>query len=634
MAVLAVLVLLLVPTPAAAGGLTVVSAASFLNPGSLAPDSWGAAFGQNLARGTFYGELGQDGQFPFEVGGVTIEVNGEPARIHFVSPGQVNFLIPLATTAGLASFVLRSSTTGVVLSQQAQVLTASPSLFSVDSSGSGPGSILNGATFAPEPFRVETPENTGADKRTRLAIFGSGFRFAQTLQAVLTIPSGHQYALELEYFGPAPGFFGLDQANVVLPAELDANVAVSASLRTSSFRSNEVTFTMVKMPSNQVRLLELRLDKSTVLGGESVMGTLRLNGRAGVGGVPVTLRSQSPLVSMPAQVTVPEGEVQTAFRVDTGSPNELQEVEIRAISGSVDLSVPLQIQARNPILLDRIVFDPEIVQGGREATGSVWLREPAASMLEVSLSSGAPGVAWSRTPSVTIFPGGRSAEFTVLTTVVDSRHDVVFTASIEGSQVSEPISVRPAVARTASPASLLGGNPVALEVRIAEPAPAGGARVRLQSPSPYITLPFELVVPAGLRSATEQVDTIQVVRDENVEITAIYRNVGATVSVTLRAPASSTLASLTLNPTTVKGGQLVSGTVTLTGPAPLVGVRVELSNNNPLAIFRMPLNVTIPQGQSLALFTVETAKVSFAENVTIRAKVGNVEKTANLTVNP
>jgi hypothetical protein len=64
-------------------------------------------------------------------------------------------------------------------------------------------------------------------------------------------------------------------------------------------------------------------------------------------------------------------------------------------------------------------------------------------------------------------------------------------------------------------------------------------------------------------------------------------------------------------------------------------VFVDLSNDNPIAIFKMPLNVTVAKGQDSAQFTIETAKsVAFVENVTITATVGSVKKTANLTVNP
>lgn len=38
--------------------------------------------------------------------------------------------------------------------------------------------ILNAVTYQLDPFAVQTAQNRGSDKRTRLAIFGTGFRYA------------------------------------------------------------------------------------------------------------------------------------------------------------------------------------------------------------------------------------------------------------------------------------------------------------------------------------------------------------------------------------------------------------------------------------------------------------------------
>lgn len=41
-----------------------------------------------------------------------------------------------------------------------------------------PDAILNAVTYQLDPFAVQTAQNRGSDKRTRLAIFGTGFRYA------------------------------------------------------------------------------------------------------------------------------------------------------------------------------------------------------------------------------------------------------------------------------------------------------------------------------------------------------------------------------------------------------------------------------------------------------------------------
>ena len=95
------------------------------------------------------------------------------------------------------------------------------------------------------------------------------------------------------------------------------------------------------------------------------------------------------------------------------------------------------------------------------------------------------------------------------------------------------------------------------------------------------------------------------------------------------APAS--LSSLSLNPSTVTGGQAVTGTVSLTGPAPSGGALVNLSSANPAAT--VPSSVTVPFNSSSANFTVNTTSVSSATAGNITAVYTGVSKSATLTVN-
>jgi hypothetical protein len=135
-----------------------------------------------------------------------------------------------------------------------EVRHVAPSLFSLDASGQGPGSILNAVTYRLEPFDVVTPEIPGADQRTRLALYGTGIRWAgnpgrSALYANAAIAvrvemldaPGQRWDLPVEYAGPAPGFAGLDQVNVVVPAGAEGAGVVTLSLTAESAPSNVVT---------------------------------------------------------------------------------------------------------------------------------------------------------------------------------------------------------------------------------------------------------------------------------------------------------------------------------------------------------------------------------------------------------
>jgi len=96
-------------------------------------------------------------------------------------------------------------------------------------------------------------------------------------------------------------------------------------------------------------------------------------------------------------------------------------------------------------------------------------------------------------------------------------------------------------------------------------------------------------------------------------------------------PAPASLSSLGLNPSTVTGGQAVTGTVSLTGPAPSGGALVNLSSANPAAT--VPSSVTVPFNSASANFTVNTTSVSSATAGNITAVYAAVSKSATLTVN-
>jgi hypothetical protein len=98
-------------------------------------------------------------------------------------------------------------------------------------------------------------------------------------------------------------------------------------------------------------------------------------------------------------------------------------------------------------------------------------------------------------------------------------------------------------------------------------------------------------------------------------------------------PASLSLSSLSLNPTSVTGGNSSTGTVTLSGPAPTGGAQVTLSSSN-TSTASVPSNVTVPAGATSASFTVSTSAVAASTTVTISASYAGASRSASLTVTP
>jgi len=96
-------------------------------------------------------------------------------------------------------------------------------------------------------------------------------------------------------------------------------------------------------------------------------------------------------------------------------------------------------------------------------------------------------------------------------------------------------------------------------------------------------------------------------------------------------PPSLGIASLSLNPTTVTGGNSSTGTVTLTGIAP-AATTVAIASNNAAAT--VPNSVVVPAGSNSRTFSVTTAQVQTTTNAVITASLNVSSRSANLTINP
>jgi hypothetical protein len=108
----------------------------------------------------------------------------------------------------------------------------------------------------------------------------------------------------------------------------------------------------------------------------------------------------------------------------------------------------------------------------------------------------------------------------------------------------------------------------------------------------------------------------------------------ATRSVVLQAPPPPPgLSTFSTNPSTVVGGDLSSGTVVLSTPAPSVGAVITLTSSNP-AVASVPATTTVPPIGLTATFTITTAPVAANTTITITADYNGTTRTASLLVVP
>ncbi|HEY2015928.1 MAG TPA: IPT/TIG domain-containing protein [Bryobacteraceae bacterium] len=622
----------------------VVSAASYQPV--VAPDSLATIFGVNLASSAASATLDANGQLPTLLAGTTVTVDGQPAALIYVSAGQINFLIPASTSPGTVNVTVQSTVIGNKQTATMQVAGTAPGIFTSDASGAGPGSILNAVTYAGPPFLVETPENGGSDLRTRLAIYGTGVRYAgdpghnstsanhaASVQATGQDSTGTRYTFVVEYAGPAPGYFGLDQVNIVLPPELDGAGTITLTISTDSATSKPVTFQMGSLPPGAVRLTGLTLSQAFVNAGDSVTGTVTLNAPARSIGFTASLRSSSPAVQLPLSIMVPTGKTSASFSI-TSSANvpTVQTATITAQAGADTQTATLEIDPPNAAQLSSFTVTPSSVQGGHSTSATVVLSD-AAPAGGTSVAIASDSAAATPPSAVTVPFANNSVIFSVPTAAVDSVQTANLTATFGRTSKTAQLTVSPALQLTLTNSTVIGGNSASGTVTIGDPAPIGGVLINFRSDNATIApAPSSINIPSGQRSATFSVVTIPVTVSRTVTITASSPafTQTATASFTVNPVGSGTLANLTVAPSQVAGGGNASGTVTLTAAAPAGGTVVNLRSSSTYAL--VPQLVTVPQGQSSIAFTITTSHPPSPQTATITATAGGVTRTATLSV--
>jgi trimeric autotransporter adhesin len=288
-------------------------------------------------------------------------------------------------------------------------------------------------------------------------------------------------------------------------------------------------------PTPSLSLSSLSLNPTTVIGrAQSSTGTVTLSGPAPAGGAQVPLFSDNGAATVPSSVTVPAWATSATFPVSTSAVAAPTHVTISASYGGVSKSAWLTVTPTAATLSSLTLNPTSVIGGAQSSTGTVTLSGPApagGALVTLSSSNGAASVP----PSVTVPAGATSATFPVNTTAVAVLTPVIITGTYGGGSKSATLTVTPAatlVSLTLNPTSAIGGLESSTgTVTLNGPAPAGGAQVALSSDNLAAGVPPSVTIPAGMTSASFPVNTLPVLFQTSVTITASYG--GNTVTATL-----------------------------------------------------------------------------------------------------
>ena len=418
------------------------------------------------------------------------------------------------------------------------------------------------------------------------------------------------------------------------------NLSVFAHLPQVEGNTGKSALLLITPGGGPLSLRFVTVTPDAITGGNNATGTVTLSGAAPSGGAVVTLTKGfsdgSPgtvPITIPASVTVPAGQVTASFPVSTSSVTATVNVTVR---GAFNGSTALQHIVLFP-LLSALQFEGT-VPGGQPATGTVFLSSGAPSGgLVVSLTS----LNTSRVTvpaSVTVPAGQTSVNFTANTFPVTQFTGVEVRATGAGRTVSATLFLSVSLAPTSvtfTPSTIVGPGTVTGRVTLASASPGNSVVELVSSNTVLATVPFSVIVSQGQTSTTFPVNVAQVTTTSTVQISATFDNVTRSGTLTINPSGGGggpTLSAVSLNPTSVVGGNPSTGTVTLSAAAPSGGAVVSLSENSTST--SVPASVTVPSGATSAGFTVTTTSVTAATTSTISAVFGGVTRTAALTVNP
>ncbi|MEP6714939.1 MAG: hypothetical protein ABJC09_05155 [Terriglobia bacterium] len=200
----------------------VIAAGPAQFPRDVAPGAYVSIYGTNLAS-----SINQAGiPYPPQIDDVQVLVDDVPQQLVFVSPGQINFVYA-NSAAGLTKLKVKNSTGQNTAN--IRVAPAVPSIFLLDS---GRAAALNALTS------VVVGPNAPLHVKDFLSIYLTGLGDAVKFPPVVTI--GGQNIPTL-YAGLTPGYAGLNQINVQIPAGIATGAAVPVIVTSNGRSSNVAT---------------------------------------------------------------------------------------------------------------------------------------------------------------------------------------------------------------------------------------------------------------------------------------------------------------------------------------------------------------------------------------------------------
>ena len=189
---------------------------------------------------------------PTQLLNTTVMIGGIAAPIFFAAPNQINVQMP-EEVAGLSSVAVTLNYLNVVGNTVLlSVAPQAPGIFSLATTGKGPGAVLNqnGSLNG-----LTNPEHLGNTLQVYATGLGPAAPPVPTGNAASSSPLSNSInppsatidgiPAQVTFAGRSPGFVGLDQINVVAPPGASTGKPVELVITAGSNASNTVTVVLV-----------------------------------------------------------------------------------------------------------------------------------------------------------------------------------------------------------------------------------------------------------------------------------------------------------------------------------------------------------------------------------------------------
>jgi uncharacterized protein (TIGR03437 family) len=215
---------------------SVESASGFGGFTSVSPGSWIEIYGSNLASDTrsWAGSDFSGVNAPTSLDGTSVTIGGQAAFIDYISPGQVNALVPSNVGTGNQPITVKTAVgtsppVNITVNAMQPGLLAPPS-FSINGRQYAVALFTDGVTYVLPTGAISGINSRPAKAGDTIVLYGVGFGpvipntpAGQLVQQDNTLASSFQIFVgglpaTALYSGLAPSYTGLYQFNIVVPA--------------------------------------------------------------------------------------------------------------------------------------------------------------------------------------------------------------------------------------------------------------------------------------------------------------------------------------------------------------------------------------------------------------------------------